>query len=104
LTFKDLDAALKENPTAAAAVTIAGRGRRDADSSELTLLLGPDGKFTVSRKPDAEEPAASLHAALKEVILPDDSAVTYLRILTRAHAAMLFNDAEDDKLDLLPPP
>ncbi len=103
-TFKDLDAALKENPTAAAAVTIAGRGRRDADSSDLTLLLGPDGKFTVSRKPDAEESAASLHAALKEVILPDDSAVTYLRILTRAHAEILFKDAESEDSNLLPPP
>lgn len=111
-TFRDLNKSLTENPTATAAVSIAARrgpiGEGPGSSSSLTLLLGPDGKFSVSKDPDAEEPVPSAQEALKKLLTLDDPALAwsriYLSILTRAHAGILFNDAEDDKLDLLLPP
>ena len=102
--LKDLRAALEETPAATAAINILVPSRREGERSNLTILLGSDGKLTVLRKPDAEAPAETPQEALKKVILADEPAPIYLRILTRAHADILFKDAADEDSNILPPP
>lgn len=106
-TFRDLNPALKENPTATAVVFVTVRGQRGDEGGaggNPILALGPDGKFSLAKGPEGDESAGSPQEALKKILDPEGSMQIYLRILTRAHAEILFKDAEEEDSNLLPPP
>jgi hypothetical protein len=105
-TFMELQTLLTNNPAATAAITINARGRRDGSpvAGTLALTLGPDGKLSTPKDPDAEEPTPSIQESLERLLNPSEPAAVYLRILTRAHADILFKDATDEDSNLLPSP
>ena len=100
--FRDLNTTLRDNPTAGVVVRIGSRARQ-GEGQELSLLLGPNGKLSLPKDPATEAAEVPIRDSLKKILDPDDSTAVHLRILTRAHAGILYQDAADEDSNLLPP-